>query len=56
MDREPAPHDDQHEGDAEQPLGRDERVSGWPASFEDVVRALAAMPRVARKRKPPKGD
>jgi len=27
------------------PLGRDERVSLWPASFEEVVRALHRTPR-----------
>jgi hypothetical protein len=32
------------------PLGRDERVSAWPASFEEVVRAMHATPAPPRNR------
>ena len=50
MDRKPAPHEDPDP--AEKPLGRDERVSGRPATFEDVVRAMHRTPRLAGKTLP----
>ena len=49
-DRKPADRDPDK---AEKPLGRDERVSGHPLSFEDVVRAMHRTPRAADKKKPP---
>jgi hypothetical protein len=48
-DRKAAVDDDQ--GDAE-PLGRDERVSGYPLSFEEVVRAVHRTPRLTDKTLP----
>ncbi len=38
--------------DTGKPLGRDEKVSGYPLSFEDVVRAMHRTPRVAGKTLP----
>lgn len=38
----------------EKPLGRDDRVSLWPLSFEEVMRALLRTPRI--KREPDSGD
>ena len=54
MDRKAAPREDPDP--AEKPLGRDERVSGRPATFEDVVRAMHRTPRAADKKKPSKRD
>jgi hypothetical protein len=44
-DRKAAVEDDQDEAE---PLGRDERVSGYPLNFEDVVRAMHRAPRTRR--------
>lgn len=47
-DTEPAEaayESDGQEPDSEEPLGRDERVSLYPLSFEEVVRALQKTPR-----------
>ncbi|MDT0264379.1 hypothetical protein [Jatrophihabitans lederbergiae] len=53
-DRDPALDDDQDT--VEKPLGRDERVSVWPASFEEVVRAMHATPAPRRGRDAPKDE
>ncbi len=43
MNRDPKPADKAPDDD--KPLGRDDRVSAWPASFEEVVRAVYRSPR-----------
>ena len=41
----------------DEPLGRDERVSLWPLSFEEVVRALHKTPAHRRGHpEPPEGE
>lgn len=51
MARERKPADTEPD-EVEEPLGRDERVSLWPLSFEEVVRALHKTPR-KRGEEPP---
>lgn len=51
MDRDRKPADEAPDDD--KPLGRDDRVSAWPASFEDVVRAVYRSPRGKQE---PKAD
>lgn len=53
-DRKPS---DQEPDNTDQPLDQDERVSGYPLSFQDVVRAMHRTPRTTDKtpkRKPGK--
>ena len=48
--------DERPDEEDEKPLGRDDRVSLHPLSFEDAVRALYKTPAVRRQEKPEHGD
>lgn len=44
LERSDEPSDDK-------PLGRDDRVSAWPATFEEVVKAMLNTPPMKRPKK-----